>query len=99
MNAFRTLIDSRLATLALLVACTFFCVIENASATVTIYPSNHPTANVEMNGFECTVDGQAGVVTIVPGYPGGEGCAVSPMIVFDTGSEASVERERETASR
>jgi hypothetical protein len=99
MNAFSPFLDSRFATLIFLVACTFFCVVENASATVTIYPSNHPSANVVMNGFECSVDGQAGVVTIVPNYPGGEGCAVSSIIVYDSGSRSSLDMERESTNR
>jgi hypothetical protein len=75
--------------------CVFFSLMGSAFATTTIYPSNHPNHQVEMNGFECSVDGQPGVVTSVPGYPNGEGCAISSIIIYDTGAEEAMESARE----
>ena len=75
--------------------CVFFSLIGSAAAETTIYPSNHPNHVVDMNGFECSVDGQAGVVTVVPNYPGGEGCAISSIIIYDTGAKEVMESARE----
>ena len=56
--------------------CVFFGLLGSVSATtLTVYPANHPTANVVMNGDECSVSGTSGTTTILPG--GSEGCAVT----------------------
>ena len=91
MNPFKMLLDSRLATLVFLVGMTFFGIIENASALMTLYPPNHPNATVQMNGDRCSVNGQAGAVVIMSN--GAEGCAISSIVVYDYGTVEKDELE------